>query len=129
MTEKEFEQEIKEYEDTMFGLKLYQESSPEWVRKAQEWHYNNIKRRGENALKEARSILSDIEAGKNIQAKIKCFEWPMIIKDMRFRIDVMLGSYKSLFPERPREKSLSEEEIIALQNDAMKRITLGDVWP
>ena len=34
MAEEEFEQQIKEYEDTMFGLMLYQETSPEMVRKS-----------------------------------------------------------------------------------------------
>ena len=128
MSETEFEQQIKEYEDMMFGFMLYQETSPEWVKKAQEWHYKNIKRRGEKALKEAKSILSNIKANKTVQDKIKIFEWPIIIDEMRFRIEVMLESYKSLFPQRPRNKSLSEEEIIALRNDTMKRIKIDDVW-
>ncbi len=128
MAEVEFEQQIKEYEDIMFGLLLYQETSPELVRKAQEGHYENMKQRGGKALKEARGILSDIRAGKALQDKVKFFEWPVITDDMQFRIDVMLKSYKSLFPDKPREEKLSREEIIALQNDAMKRITLGDVF-
>ena len=129
MAEAEFEQQIKEYEDIMFGLMLYQETSPELVKRAQEGHYENMKQRGEIALKEARGMLSDIKAGKALQDKVKFFEWPVITDDMQFRIDVMLKSYKSLFPDRPREESLSEEEINALQNDAMKRINLDDVWP
>ena len=78
MVEEKFEQQIKEYKDIMFGLMLYQETSPEVVKKAQESHYNNMKRRGEGALKEAKNILSDIKAGKAIQDKIKLFEWPII---------------------------------------------------
>ena len=129
MAEEKFEQQIKEYEDIMFGLMLYQETSPEFAKKAQESHYNNMKRRGEGALKEAKNILSDIKAGRAIQDKIKLFEWPIIIDEMQFRINIMLESYKSLFPDRPREEELTEEEKITLQNDAMKRITLDDVWP
>ncbi len=128
MDEDEFERQIKEYEDMMFGLMLYQETSPEWAKKAQEWHYKNMKRRGEAALKEAKSLQLNMKAEKTIQGKIKFFEWPIILKEMRFRIDVMLASYKSLFPERPREKSLSKEEKNALQNDAMKRIRIEDIW-
>ncbi len=122
MVESEFEQQIKEYEDMMFGLTLYQETSPKWVKRLQKMSYKNIKRRGEKALKEAKSILSDIKRGKAVQDRIMCFEWPIITDDMKFRIDVMLQSYNSVFPNRPKEKSLSEQEIIALRNEAMNRI-------
>lgn len=124
-----FEKKINAYDDAMFGLMLYQETSPEWAKKPQEWHYKKMKRRGEKALKKAKNLLSDIKAGKNVQDKIKTFEWPIITDEMQFRIDVMLKSYKSLFPDRLHDKSLSEKETLALQNDAMKRITIDDVWP
>ncbi len=122
MEESEFEQQIKEYEDMMFGLTLYQETSPERVQRLQKMSYKNIKRRGEKALREAKSILLDIKRGKDVQDRIMCFEWPIIIDDMRFRIGVMLQSYNSIFPDRPKDKSLSEQEIIALRNEAINRI-------
>lgn len=122
MEESEFEQQIIEYEDMMFGLTLYQETSPKWVQRLQKKSYKNIKIRGEKALREAKNILLDIKRGKDIQERIMCFEWPIIIDDMRFRIDVMLQSYNSIFPYRPKDKSLSEQEMIALRNEAMNRI-------
>jgi hypothetical protein len=122
MEESEFEQQIIEYEDMMFGLTLYQETSPKWVQRLQKKSYKNIKIRGEKALREAKNILLDIKRGKDIQERIMCFEWPIIIDDMRFRIDVMLQSYNSIFPDRPKDKSLSEQEMIALRNEAMNRI-------
>ena len=121
------EQQIKEYEDTMFGLMLYNETAPKWVKIQQERSYKNIKRRGEKAIREAKKILSDAKQGKQVQNKTRSFEWPVIIDEMRFRIKIMLQCYEELFPERPRERSLSEEEKIALQNDAMKRIKVEDV--
>lgn len=122
MTESEFEQQIKEYEDMMFGLTLYQETSPKWVKRLQKMSYKNIKRRGEKALEEAKSILKDIKRGKAVKDRIMRFEWPIITDDMKVRIDVMLNSYNSIFPGRPKEKSLSEQEIIDLRNEAMNRI-------
>jgi len=122
MVHTEFEQQIRDYENMMFGLVLYQETSPKWVQKLQKTSYKNMKRRGEKALKEAKSILSDTKQDKDVQDRIMCFEWPIILDDMRFRIEVMLQCYKELYPERPREKSLSEEEIVSLRNEAMNKI-------
>jgi len=118
----EFKQKIEEYEDIMFGLKLYQETSPKWVQRLQKISYKNIKRRGEISIREAKNILLDIKRGKDVQDRITCFEWPIIIDDMKFRIDVMLQSYNIIFPGRPKDKSLSEQELIALRNEAMNRI-------
>jgi len=100
---------------------LYQETSPKWIRKLQKISYKNMKRRGEKALKQAKNMLSDIKQGKDVQDRIMCFEWPIIMDDMRFRIEVMLQCYEELYPERPRERSLSKEEIIALRNEAMDK--------
>ena len=122
MKESEFEQQIKKYEDMMFGLKLYQETSPKSVQRLQKMSYKNMKRQGEKALREAKSILLGIKRGKDVEDRIMCFEWPVILDDMRFRIDVMLQSYNSIFPDTQKDKSLSEQEIIALRNEAMKRI-------
>jgi hypothetical protein len=122
MEKSEFEQQIKEYEDMMFGLTLYQETSPKCVQQLQKMSYKNIKRRGDKALREAKNILLDIKRSKDVQDRIMCFEWPIIVDDMRFRIDVMLQSYNSIFPDRPKDKSLSEQEIITLRNEAMNRI-------
>ena len=117
-----FEKEIRAYEDTMFGLMLYQETSPEWAKKPQEWHYKNMKRRGEKALKEARSILSDAKQGKPAKYAIPFFEFPIILDDMKFRIEVLFQCYEELYPERPHDRSLSKKEIIALRNEAMNKI-------
>ena len=118
MDESEFEQQIREYEDMMFGLMLYQHTSPKRVQVLQQTSYKNMKTRGEKAIEEARNILSDIKQRKDVQDRIMCFEWPIILDDMRFRIEVMLQCYEELYPERRREISLSEEEIIALRNVA-----------
>lgn len=117
-----FEKEIKTYEDMMFGLMLYQETSPKGVQQLQKKLYKNMKKRGEKALKEAKSILLDVRRGKTVQDRIVCFEWPIILDDMRFRIEVMLQCYEELYPERPRDRSLSKEEIVTLRNAAINKI-------
>lgn len=122
MANTEFKQQIREYENIMFGLMLYQETSPKWVRKLQKISYKNMKRRGEKALKQAKNMLSDIKQGKDVQDRIMCFEWPIIMDDLRFRIEVMLQCYEELYPERPRERNLAKEEIIALRNKAMDKL-------
>ncbi|HCO96669.1 MAG TPA: hypothetical protein DIU00_22480 [Phycisphaerales bacterium] len=122
MEESEFEQQIKEYEDTMFGLILYHETSPKWVQKLQKTSYKNMKRRGEKALKNAKRILLDAKKSKTVQNQFEYFEWPIIIDEMRFRIDLLLSCYQQLFPERPKEKPLEKEEIVSLRNEAMSRL-------
>lgn len=117
-----FEKEIRAYEDTMFGLMLYHETAPKWANTLQKISYKNIKRRGEKALKEARSILSDAKQGKPAKYAIPLFEFPRILDDMKFRIEVLFQCYEELYPERPRDRSLSKEEIIALRNEAMNKI-------
>lgn len=119
---RKFEEEIKEYEDMMFGLMLYQETSPKFIKSTQKISYKNIKRRGEAALNEAKSILSDAKQGKPIKYTIPFFEFPVITEEMWLRIEVTLQSYKELYPDRPCNKSLTEEEIIALRNEVMNRI-------
>ena len=120
MTIDEFEQQIKDFEDRIFGLRLYQETSPGWVKKAQEASYNNIVRRETKALEDAKTILEKAKNGIDVKSEINTFEFPIIIEEMRFRVDVMLKSYNNLFPDRPRDKKLSETEILALQDEAMK---------
>jgi hypothetical protein len=117
-----FEKEIRAYEDTMFGLMLYHETAPKWVNTLQKISYKNMKRRGEKALKEARNILSDAKQGKPAKYAMPFFEFPIILDDMKSRIDVLLQCYEELYPERPRDRSLSKEEMIALRNEAMNKI-------
>ena len=81
-----------------------------------------MRKRGKKAIKEAKSILSDEKQGILIQDRIMCFEWPIITDDMRFRIEVMLQCYEELYPKKPRERTLSEDEIVALRNEAMNKI-------
>ena len=54
MDRAKFQHQIKEYEDIMFGLMLYQQTSPKWVQLAQQTSYKNMKRRGQEAIEEAR---------------------------------------------------------------------------
>ena len=117
-----FEEEIKKYEDIMFGLMLYQETSPRTVQVLQKMSYKNMRRRGDKAIEKAKSILREARGGNDVSERIKSFEWPVILKDMKYRIEILLGCYEELFPGRPREKRLSREEIIALRNAAVNRI-------
>jgi hypothetical protein len=81
-----------------------------------------MKRRGDKAIEEAKSILSDAKQGMNVDDRIGCFEWPVILEDMKYRIDALLKCYEELFPERSREKSLSKQEAIALRNEVINNI-------
>lgn len=116
-----FEEEIEKYENSMFGLMLYQETSPMPVKVLQKISYKNMLRRGDKAIEEAKSILKDAKEGNDVSDRIKSFEWPVILKDMMYRLDILLECYNELFPGRPREKRLSREEIITLRNAAVDR--------
>lgn len=117
-----FEEQIKTYEDMMFGLILYQETSPKPVQLLQKISYKNMKRRGDKAIEESKSILSDAKQGMNVDDRIECFEWPVILADMKYRIDVLLKCYEKLFPESSREQTLSKQEKIALRNEVINNI-------
>lgn len=116
-----FAEETERYEDCMFGLMLYQETAPQPIRLVQSISYKNMRRRGDRALEEARKILADGKAGKDVSSRIQSFEWPVLLEDMRYRIEILLACYADLFPDRPREKRLSRDEVIALRNAAVRR--------
>ena len=115
------EEEIKTYEDMMFGLLLYQETSPKPIQVLQRMSHKNMKTRGDEAIQEAKTILKDAKQDRKVHDRIKSFQWPVILEDMKHRIGILLECYEKLFPGRPREKALSKEEIIALRNEAVNK--------
>ena len=117
-----FENDIETYKNMMFGLMLYQETAPKPIQVLQKISYKNMSKRGEKAIRRAKEILEDAKEGKKIQEEIETFEWPIILENMKFRIDIMLECYEELFPGRTREKALSQEEVVALRNQVMKRV-------
>jgi len=117
-----FVKEVKEYENIIFGLTLYQETSPKWVQEKQKESYTNMKRRGNQAIYRAKHILKEAKKGKVVQDNIESFQWPIILEDMKYRIDILLECYERLFPGRSRERALSREEIILLRNEVINSI-------
>ena len=117
-----FRQEVRAYEDTMFGLDLYQGTSPTFVRELQASSYRSMRARGDAALERAKAILDEASQGQDVEGEIAVFEWPLITSDMQLRIDILLQCYYDLFPARPREVPLTEDEARALRDEAVERM-------
>ncbi len=117
----EFEQEIRRYEDMMFGLRLYQETSPKFTQYLQRRSYERIEVRGQRAIGQAKVILDDANRGQNVERRIESFAWPTIFEDVKRRFEILVERYDELFPRRPRSEPLSREEIALLREAAVNR--------
>ena len=58
------EKDIEEYEKLMFGVMLYQQTTPKLIQIIQKISYDNMRRRGEDAIQKAKSILNTLKKQK-----------------------------------------------------------------
>lgn len=129
-----FEKKIKDYKDELFGVKLFYEGTKIlWAdsyleRINFEQHYENIMKRGENAINKAEKILNKIKANNDIN-KVKEVIFPLLENELMPlvnpdgipRLKLLLETYKELFPEKDREIPLTEEEYKLIMNKVINK--------
>ena len=115
---RQFKSKIKEQEDILFGIKLYNENidllyDKETAYQANQ-HHKNIKQRGEESIIQAKELLEEVRKSSDMFEYLLMFEFPpahgLGLDEMTERAKILVETYDELFPERPREKSLAEDE-------------------
>lgn len=116
---RQFKSKIKEQEDFLFGVKLYNENiallyDKNTVRWAGQ-HYEDIKQRGRESIICAKELLEEIKQSPEMVEYLFLFEFPAIhgdpiLDEMTKRAKILVETYDELFHERSREKDLTEDE-------------------
>ncbi|MBA7490401.1 hypothetical protein ES702_00939 [subsurface metagenome] len=131
---REFEGRMREYEDFLFGVKLFYEGTklvqPFSVLKATsfEENYEKVKCRGERVLGEAKNVLSEVKTSGNVD-RLKEVQFPPLEKDIMPtvypdnmpRMRLLVETYNELFPGRDREIPLTKEEHMLIMDKVIDK--------
>ena len=121
-----FKKKIIEYENLLFGLSLYYQgiiylySDYAQIVQMNKKAYDNIMKRGNIAIKEAKKILRKVQENPNEIRLIREFIFPPIYGIERLRI--LVETYNELFPSRPRNIPLSEGENLKLMKAVVNKL-------
>ncbi len=125
----EFECEIKEQEEHLFGVHLYNEGiklhyqdDPATL-EISERHYSEIMERGRIAIKEAKCLLEKVKMGQQPVSQFRNFRFPVIhgmpaSDEMNRRARLLVKAYNTLFPGRPKDQPLTAREVAQLTEHA-----------
>ncbi len=114
-----FESTIKEHENQLFGIKLYNENiSLLYKKDTADWanqHYINIKQSDEDSIKRAKELLHEIINYPDFVEYLRLFQFPQIhgnqiLEEMTEKAKILVQTYNELFPNQPREKELNHDE-------------------
>ena len=116
----EFEKAIKEREDLLFGYELYYQGIKQLyehdkdIMQKTNFHYSQMKERNKNAVIEAKHLLNEIRSRSKSINDLSYFTFPPIhgpgLDEMTKRATLLVEAYEKVFPDRPREKELTEHE-------------------
>lgn len=129
-TIEDFEVAIKRHEDQLFGIRLFNEGIKDLysydrnILDTTNYHFKNIMERGQKAISEAKELLKKVKSGEGNIKVLKKFEFPPIhgpgLDEMTQRATLLVKAYEKLFPSRPREASLTQEERKKLKEEALR---------
>jgi len=128
-----FKKKMEENEDLIYGMALFFEcinllhkGHPivETYRK----QFRNIIRSGRELLDRASKLLFDYEKATASIQELETFDFDFLknypdAEENRIRAVVFSETYEKLFPDRPREKEFSDEEILLILEEAVKRFS------
>jgi len=128
-----FKKKILEQENQLFGISLYYQgiiflySDHDDIVEMNKKACQNIMESGNTAIREAKRLLQEVEENPNKINLIREFEFPpihgaWILDEMTKRTQVLVEAYNQLFPGRPREVPLSEEENLKLMQAAANKL-------
>lgn len=129
---KKFEEKIKEQEDQLFGIKLFFDGLKDTWRRNKpiiamnKFHFTNIMNRGKLYIQEAKKLLNEVKQNPEKTYQLKAFIFPPIkgspmLDEITKRAKILVETYNKLFPERPRDKELTEEERLLLKTKAIEK--------
>ncbi|MFC1571286.1 hypothetical protein ACFL31_01890 [Candidatus Margulisiibacteriota bacterium] len=122
MTDKaQFEAKIKEYEEHLFGIRLYMKgiralySKNEQILKSHESHFKNVVERLEKTILDAKNLSKRIEEQSGDINELDEFKFPPIhgplLDKLTQRAKHLAKVYDELFPNRPIDKPLRTDEL------------------
>jgi hypothetical protein len=117
----DFEEIVREHENQLFGISLFNEAvkhlykDDKNILETTENHFQQIISRGIEAIQEAKQVLGKVKEGVWEVKRLACIEFPPIhgpgLDEMTERASILVKTYDKLFPDRPHELTLTEEEI------------------
>jgi len=126
----DFEAAIKQHEDQLFGISLYNEgikylySHDKDMLDDSAYHFRRIIERGEKAISEAKSLLEKVKNGTEHIEAIKKFEFPPThgpgLDEMTERANLIAEVYEKIFPNRARSIPLTTKENEKLMKEVGK---------
>jgi hypothetical protein len=126
-----FEAMICEFEDELFGIRLYADGIERFyahrpsILERTEHHLRSIMDRGENALSSARELLAAVNDGSEPATVLRRFHFPPGWGPMSRRASAMVAAYEKVFPGRPREEQLTDEEHTRLMDEVLADSDFG----
>lgn len=127
---------LKKHIDQLFGIRLYYEGikytfgNDDITMKITTQHFENIVERGEKMVSGASELLRKVQEGEINAKALENFEFLPIsdypeLDDMTIRAKLLVEAYEKLFPERPREIPLTQDEHQQLIIEAVDHYTQG----
>lgn len=130
MNIEKFKEIIQQHEDQLFGIQLFFEgiklsySHDEQILEMNAQALRNIVERGKMAIDAAKALLNDVENNIEDSSVLDRFQFPPIqgigLDPLTERASSLVQAYNKLFPGRPRDKVLNEEELKSLREEAIK---------
>lgn len=132
-TIRRFEEEIGIQRDQLFGITLFSQgvevlhaSQPE-ILEMNRQSFQGITNRAESAISQAESLLQQVKADSTSVEQLRRFRFPPIsgnpmLDQMTQRAQILVKTYKQMFPGRPRSKPLNRAEIEALMTAAADQL-------
>lgn len=129
----DFEQRIQRHEDLLYGIALFFEgihlllAGQVAVIETYRKQYRNIIRRGNKVSQWARTLLKEAVNDSTKAAFLPDFNFDPCRghpdpAGLLERAEALVESYKDLFPNKPRDKNLTEEETLQLIETASLRV-------
>ncbi|MBA7527341.1 hypothetical protein ES705_19517 [subsurface metagenome] len=125
-----FKEKIVRQEDQLFGIELYWETAKVSdyagiIMEMEKKSYENIKKRTVEAIIRSKELLAQIESCSEFAEYLRLFQFPPIyghpgLEEVTKRAEHIVKVYNNLFPNRSREKSLTDQERITLLQAADK---------
>ncbi|MDO9465540.1 MAG: hypothetical protein Q7J67_09630 [bacterium] len=135
----EFESAIKERQELLFGYYLYYKGikflhsagfHDNTTMDSTNFHYSQIKERNTKSVLEAKELLAMVKRGEKDVTHLSEFVFPPIhgpgLDEMTGRAKALVRAYERVFPGRPSDRELTEEEYFALNDAAMSEWPVDD---
>jgi hypothetical protein len=128
-----FEKDLQVQRDQLFGITLFSEGvelmyadQPE-ILEMNRQSFQNVKERTESSISAAQSLLELVKADRGKIKELRRFRFlpidghPML-DQMARRTEILVDTYKRLFPGRSRSKPLTREELESLMTEAADQL-------